>query len=90
MKESCCLLCFFLPICFFLINFNYLKWLGGAYVIKHLIHCINSFSKNEIDNGSILISEYENDAPVGKCKFTFADGSTEEGEHINGKYVPKK
>ena len=27
------------------------------------------FSKNEIDNGSILISEYENDAPVGKCKF---------------------
>ena len=33
----------------FLINFNYLKWLGGTYVTKHLIHCINNFSKNEIE-----------------------------------------
>ena len=33
----------------FLINFNYLKWLGGFYVIKNLIYCINAFSKNEIE-----------------------------------------
>ena len=33
----------------FLINFNYLKWLGGTYVIKHLIYCINTFSRNEIE-----------------------------------------
>jgi hypothetical protein len=34
----------------FLINFNYLKWLGGFYVIKNLIYCINTFSKkNEIE-----------------------------------------
>ena len=32
----------------FLINFNTLKWLGGTYVIKNLIHCINTFSKKEI------------------------------------------
>ena len=32
----------------FLINFNTLKWLGGTYVIKNLIHCINAFSKKEI------------------------------------------
>lgn len=33
----------------FLINFNYLKWLGGTYVIKNLIYCINLYSKNEIE-----------------------------------------
>tara|TARA_B100000795_G_scaffold267969_1_gene253931 strand:- start:1330 stop:2514 length:1185 start_codon:yes stop_codon:yes gene_type:complete len=33
----------------FLINFNYLKWLGGTYVIKNLIDCINSYSKGEIE-----------------------------------------
>jgi hypothetical protein len=33
----------------FLINFDYLKWLGGTYVIKHLIYCINTFSRNEIE-----------------------------------------
>ena len=33
----------------FLINFNYLKWLGGFYVIKNLIYCIKAFSKNEIE-----------------------------------------
>ena len=33
----------------FLINFNYLKWLGGTYVIKNLINCINTHSKDEID-----------------------------------------
>ena len=33
----------------FLINFDYLKWLGGTYVIKHLIYCINAFSRNEIE-----------------------------------------
>jgi len=33
----------------FLINFDYLKWLGGTYVIKNLIYCINLYSKNEIE-----------------------------------------
>ena len=33
----------------FLINFNYLKWLGGTSVIKNLINCINIHSKNEIE-----------------------------------------
>ena len=33
----------------FLINFNHLKWLGGTYVIKNLIYCINLYSKNEIE-----------------------------------------
>jgi len=33
----------------FLINFNYLKWLGGTYVIKNLINCINIHSKGEIE-----------------------------------------
>ena len=32
----------------FLINFNTQKWLGGTYVIKNLIYCINAFSKKEI------------------------------------------
>ena len=33
----------------FLINFNHLKWLGGTYVIKNLIYCINLYSKKEIE-----------------------------------------
>ena len=33
----------------FLINFNHQKWLGGTYVIKNLINCINLYSKNEIE-----------------------------------------
>ena len=33
----------------FLINFDFLKWLGGTYVIKNLINCINLYSKNEIE-----------------------------------------
>ena len=33
----------------FLINFDHLKWLGGTYVIKNLIYCINLHSKNDIE-----------------------------------------
>ena len=33
----------------FLINFDHLKWLGGTYVIKNLIYCINLYSKKEIE-----------------------------------------
>ena len=33
----------------FLINFNLLKWLGGIYVIKHLIYSINTFSTQKIE-----------------------------------------
>ncbi len=33
----------------FLINFEYKKWLGGFYLIKNLIICINKFSKNKIE-----------------------------------------
>jgi len=32
----------------FLINFNHFKWLGGMYVIKHLIYGINKHLKKEI------------------------------------------
>ena len=42
----------------FLINFNTLKWLGGTYVIKNLIHCINTFSKKEILNKKIKIGTF--------------------------------
>ena len=33
----------------FIINFNPHKWLGGINVIKNLIYCLNSFSKNKIE-----------------------------------------
>ena len=32
----------------FLINYNHFKWLGGIYVIKHLIYGINKHLKDKI------------------------------------------
>ena len=32
----------------FLVNYDHFKWLGGIYVIKHLIHGINKHLKKEI------------------------------------------
>lgn len=33
----------------FLINFEYKNWLGGFYLLKNLIYCINKFSKGKIE-----------------------------------------
>ncbi len=45
----------------FIIDYNPSKWLGGIYVIKNLIKCINKFSKNKIETILIVKKDFQKD-----------------------------
>lgn len=42
----------------FIIDYNPTKWLGGIYVIKNLIQCINKFSKNKIETVLVVKKKF--------------------------------
>lgn len=46
----------------FLINYNHFKWLGGIYVIKHLIYGINKHLRNKIQPVLIVNKNLSNEA----------------------------